>query len=857
MAKFITLFNFLQGTTVPATPLNYDNFKGGRNRTEGAFRLLEVNGLTLSPPVLKLVEFSDIKFGHNAVRKLQKLYTLGIKYTAISHVWNPSPEVELQMNAIMDTDLFGVEFDPPHGGTGLRLVNLSWIGLNQMAYAAKMKGSNYIWLDLCCIDQPDRKDNETKFQISMMADIYRHANNVIVMVGGAGCVQHTDQVSPWMERAWTLQEAILNRKTFVCVLWPKSKRIVTYISKVSPIKWKFHAVIAARPAPKNSSGDVCCLVSLKGLLDMADVDFSKLQPPGCPEINVFDGMTLKAGNAPRLALRAAFLNSPLAIKYTGVWRSMFMRTSTKSIDVVYSIMGIFNLVIDPFKKNHDPSFMFNDLARKTGATASIGAWGWLSIGGVTGSDLPLDVTSGIIPRFPHDEAKVAATTNQPPEMNFGGRWEWVGHHVDYSPFYITSPGSYRTSHNINFMTHSQPHVINATMIPVNHKPKLIGSRPVMSVGRKGVTRTVSILKLMNYSGRCVHNGDLAGSWSQPGSIQAVFLGEIGDMSGAVEVAKPRYSYKGWMYFLFFKYSRSERKWKIFANGAWNPPTGWKFPVSSRSIFNIGHDAQQRFKKWSADDNVWVDQRYQIFNHSYGVEPLRGWLSDQPKERKIKWFGSKGSIPPLTSNPAWHTFEFNYGLLKDFVPSMSKSNKNDKEVDEEDHQDEGYIEKEENAPLDDLLKQGHIHHLRVLSCIVDDNRAPRTSTTSTPYKILQQGSMPMTYSYGDWSKPVHIKLIKCNVEGLMIPDPWKNSEPVLKYQVRIVFGARVMYVQMRHKGKRDKRFYNMYCVPYRAPGQGSPVRNGNSLIAPQKSNSGPWYYQQPVAYYPDGSLYTSV
>ena len=178
--------------------------------------------------------------------------------------------------------------------------------------------------------------------------------------------------------------------------------------------------------------------------------------------------------------------------------------------------------------------------------------------------------------------------------------------------------------------------------------------------------------------------------------------------------------------------------------------------------------------------------------------------------------------------------------------MKKLNETADQVEEEDHQDEAYIEKEENAPLDDLLKQGHIHHLRVLSCKVDENRTPPTSTTLTLYKILQQGSMPMTYSYGDWSKAVHIKLSKCNVEGLMIPNPWKNSKPVLKYQVRILFGARVMYVQMRHKGKHDRRFYNMYCVPYRAPGQSGPVRNRNSIVSPQIPNYGPWSYQLPVA-----------
>jgi hypothetical protein len=185
----------------------------------------------------------------------------------------------------------------------------------------------------------------------------------------------------------------------------------------------------------------------------------------------------------------------------------------------------------------------------------------------------------------------------------------------------------------------------------------------------------------------------------------------------------------------------------------------------------------------------------------------------------------------SSHPSFWGFEFDYGKMVDLASTSDSDDDTETDQDgEEDHQEEGYIAKEENADLDTLLKHGHIHRLRVLSCSVKKHRAPRNSKTLTPYKIIQQGSMPMTYSYGGWSKAVQVKLSECHVEGLMIPDVSTYSNTVLKYAVRLLFGDKVMYVQMRIKGKRQRRFYNMYCVPYRAPGQTRPVRNRDSLLA---------------------------
>jgi hypothetical protein len=651
MVNSSVLFTFPKSSTLPADPLNYDLILGGNSRTEGAFRLIEVNSLisNITQPVLKIIEFYDIRFGQSASLNLLNLSTAGYMYTAISHVWDSAPDVEHQINAMDDLDVFGVDFDAPHGGTGLRSVTLSWTGLIQMAYAARKKGSDYFWLDLCCIDQPDRDDDEMAYQISIMADIYRYANNVIVMVGGAGCVQHADQATPWMDRAWTLQEAILNTKTFVCILWPDLKRNVWYKSSLT---WKLQKVNIGLPLP--ISTDACCLIPLKDLLDMADADQSILLSTGYPSVNVLDGMTIRAGKAPRMALRAALAPpSQKQIRYTGVWRSMFMRTSTKAVDVVYSIMGIFDLQIDPFKKNRDAAFMFNDLIRKTAASPNIGAWAWLTVGGVTGNDIPPDASSGIIPRFPHDELNIAATSNKPPEMDFHGRWEWVGHHVDRSPFYIKSVSDYNTSHNINFMTHSQPHIINATMIPINLKPTSPTTRRVNTVGRKGVTRNKSKVKILSKTADCIYSGDLVGEWRGAGSIQAVFVGTVGDMRTGTPPIKVDPSntsatnYSGWKCFLFMRYKKSVKSWCVVANGVWNAPT-WTPPSSFRYIFNVGDRAQTRHRKWKTNDNNWVDQRTRRFKHTYGVEALREWLSDDPGERKIKWFGFKVSAQFLPS-----------------------------------------------------------------------------------------------------------------------------------------------------------------------------------------------------------------
>jgi hypothetical protein len=58
-----------------------------------------------------------------------------------------------------------------------------------------------------------------KNTLTNIANIYRNAKSVLVMIGGCRVAQGLDQHASWIDRAWTLQEAILCKDTFGLFAW--------------------------------------------------------------------------------------------------------------------------------------------------------------------------------------------------------------------------------------------------------------------------------------------------------------------------------------------------------------------------------------------------------------------------------------------------------------------------------------------------------------------------------------------------------------------------------------------------------------------------------------------------------------
>ena len=379
--------------------------------------------------------------------------------------------------------------------------------------------------------------------------------------------------------------------TYVYVNWPyKTKRWVD--------KGKTYKFLPVNGEPTN------CLIKLLDLLDAADMNLKQYMT-GPPNIVVLDGMSPRPRQIPRHALRAAVSRSK-AVRCAGIWRSLFLRTSKYPVDMVYSIMGIFGLQIDPYRQVRTPDYLFNDLARKT---ATLGAFGpaWLTIGGVTGSSIPRSKESRVIPEFPN-----TAPNTLPTYSINGASPKWVGQFVDASSNYVRN-------YDIKFVTHSHPHIINAHIFRIRH------------ISTKRMRRNMASLSLGYIRGTCYYRGDLKANWRD---TEAVYVGEISYMGFG---SSSRFN--GWRYFLFCRWDKNNGRWDVVADGAFRPRRGtWRLP-KERWIFTIGRQAQDFKKRWPQSGHQLLDQRRHMFrHHSYGYIPLDDYRVDDPEKRKIKWAG---------------------------------------------------------------------------------------------------------------------------------------------------------------------------------------------------------------------------
>ncbi|KAI0381347.1 hypothetical protein F5Y04DRAFT_80278 [Hypomontagnella monticulosa] len=777
-------FNYTDFATTP-TP-----------RTPGAFRVIKVKPLLTAPQEIQVYEYSNIQWG--AGGGYRNLLAAAKSYVAISHVWSHADDVDAKLNKSTALKQFDIDVDPGEGGINFK--RLGWVGLEQIAQAADKYDFKYLWLDFFCIDQiAKNNDNEMGLQICIMSDIYTYAKWVMVMIGGMGAVVKADDVTGWMDRAWTLQEAVVNTEVWVLLLWDNGPGKLTVTYKGST--YKFFSI-----GPSYKPNLDICIIKLTDLLDLADAGVK-----GITTIKVVDGAFGTPGDVARRALRMALARGNSQIQYTGVWRSMYLRTSSKPVDVVYSIMGIFRLQIDPFRKNRDPNFVFNDLARKVSVKSGLGP-AWLTIGGVTGSDIPRDPTSRLVFKFPHPEAAGKPSKNTPPEMMFmsSGSKEWAGYHVDDSEWYIKR-------YNMRVMSQSHPHIINAVMLSVGDPQMPIRNRKVPRVTPSGSTlpsrnyilRSYAKVRISSFTNTLVWYGDLSNAASR--KIKAVFVGEVGDvtaepggpplnLSNESTISKSPVDYRGMSFFLFVEFTR-KRSWHVVADGVFATSAS-KFINKGRSIFTIGRGSQKTWSAWPTASQTKFNHRSRYFHHSYGVQPLSDWRVPTGREQQqvIQWFGYKHEtpyrgIPWVTQSLAYNIWD----LLKD--PKWTKL----------------------NSKLTDT------HPLSVVSTSAFWNEIPSTATTQTTWRIRENGAAEIPFSYGGWTRSQCSDLARAGVDGVLLHDP--NTGPSdVQYQIRVSFGERVMYVHFKQDVETKSQWSQIYVVPYRSRNDNLLVINSASIIS---------------------------
>ena len=290
----------------------------------------------------------------------------------------------------------------------------SWHGLIQAATAAKYLKCDYLWLDLLCLNQ--RSKNDKKLQIKNMANIYRNSTAVLVMFGGCAAAQGLNKYSSWIDRAWTLQEATLG-ETYALIEWPfpgYNGHFLNVASGIEKLDGEIAIVSLEELLEVNPEERYKAYISEaeRPTLKRTDPDhqFQKSAPSKEIEID-FSIQCLGSRRLPISALQAVLgltydnYKRKREVRLGAAWRSMWLRTSTKPQDMVFSMIHLLDVDIE-VDYDHSLEDLIFELVAKT---ASFPAW--LTIA----HNVPVVPNSGLIPVLP------TFTANSFPTYLVGGK----------------------------------------------------------------------------------------------------------------------------------------------------------------------------------------------------------------------------------------------------------------------------------------------------------------------------------------------------------------------------------------------------------------------------------------------------
>lgn len=280
------------------------------------------------------------------------------RYSAISYVWkgngtsagqgltNDASTGFLAVNGAEDADSISVSV--------LRAACLASMDLIGGWRWRMIYRTDYIWLDQVCIIQTSRKDKS--LQIMQMHRVYKSCTQCLILAGGLQRLVPLDEETPWIGRAWTLQECLAPRYTVVLFSWAHGTGVCQGASKFrlrEVGQGRMFAVvrlvgIVHACFDKSMQSNVSPIVSLPREWD----ELSKV------DLGVYvDIQLLGKGHADLFALHQALLNfsdyeepstpSSTTRNYAMIWRCALMRTSSRPVDMVFSIMQLMGVTLDP------------------------------------------------------------------------------------------------------------------------------------------------------------------------------------------------------------------------------------------------------------------------------------------------------------------------------------------------------------------------------------------------------------------------------------------------------------------------------------------------------------------------------
>jgi hypothetical protein len=379
--------------------------------TAGRFRLIDCNDF-LYHHTLTIYEFCNFPVSETA-------------YAAISYIWRG--------NAV-DEGTVGTRFSVAGAEDG---DPVSVEVLRHACTAALRHNVKYIWLDRLCIMQTNRTDKN--WQIQHMFRIYEGCTVSLVFPGGIQRLVCLDEPTAWIHRAWTLQEVLVPPCAEVVYKWPHGsgmflgpyrgdiKELISGESAITPLR-----VLLAL----NSFSEVTFIPTRHGpvvpfrtsIFGLSTESLSPEWPERRTEIVIF-------------MLRSALPDGTesLDIRAPAIWRSILFRTSSRPVDMVFSIMGIFGVTLDPHAFEADDRLgatvaLMREILNQPGGRAS-----WLGVA----PHLPPHPRLSTVPKFPRTsvDGKVEFELDLGPEVAERGHNRSLGQTLSKRRLAILDPRS--------------------------------------------------------------------------------------------------------------------------------------------------------------------------------------------------------------------------------------------------------------------------------------------------------------------------------------------------------------------------------------------------------------------------------
>ncbi|KAI3618140.1 hypothetical protein WG66_005530 [Moniliophthora roreri] len=233
------------------------------------------------------------------------------EYCAVSYVWRGVPVPDYT-----DSGTFTVR-----GAEDGDPININV--LRDIVWVAGEEVKEYLWLDRIGIIQSDK--NDKAWQIMQMFSIYKESTCIIVP-GGVGRLAFSNDDTTWMDRAWTLQEALAPERDEVIVLYSHSPSLEfeKHIASLSFIDTR------EKPLRPGRTSVTAAYMTLDDVLTVAK--YSLKRPFGFNQAHA----------QPLIGARISGAGQRQA-----VWQCALMRTSSRPVDMIFSIMHFFGILLNP------------------------------------------------------------------------------------------------------------------------------------------------------------------------------------------------------------------------------------------------------------------------------------------------------------------------------------------------------------------------------------------------------------------------------------------------------------------------------------------------------------------------------